>query len=89
MEPRHDHHKEDESDLSLCRLGLPKTAWGKKESPGIGQPDLGSDPPLPLPECPLQEIITAQPTIFGSDVIVEKHPKEPGIRFDTHEFYQY
>ena len=46
MEPRHDHHKEDESDLSLCRLGLPKTAWGKKESPGIGQPDLGSDPPL-------------------------------------------
>ena len=58
MEPGHDQRKEDESDLSLCRLGLPKIAWGKKGSPGIGQADLGSDLPLPLTECPLQEIIT-------------------------------
>lgn len=89
MEPGHDQRKEDESDLSLCHLGLPKIAWGKKGSPGIGQADLGSDLLLPLTECPLQEIITVQPTVFGSDVIVEKHPKVPGIRFDTHQFYQY
>ena len=89
MEPGHGHPKEDESDLSLCCLGLPETAWGKKDSPRIGRADLGSDPPLPLTECPLQKIITVQPTVFGSDVIVEKHPRVPGIRFDTHQFYQY